>query len=141
MGAIEDLVIQVTTFDHRPVVGARVTATRGDETLASATTDTRGRTRLERHDAGELVIHVRAEGLAPDERTVAGVDPGHVEQFILGREGMPFYYRGRVRVPFDQPFKPTRVMVRDKREAGEVLAPREDSYLRPDVWPPLNLVE
>ena len=46
-----------------------------------------------------------------------------------------------VRVPFDQPFKPTRVMVRDKREAGELLAPREDSYLRPDVWPPLNLVE
>ena len=46
-----------------------------------------------------------------------------------------------VRVPFDQPFKPTRVMVRDKRQIGEVLAPREDTYLRPDVWPPLNLVD
>ena len=46
-----------------------------------------------------------------------------------------------VRVPFDQPFTPTRVLVRKKREAGEVLAPRGDTYLRPDVWPPLNLVE
>jgi len=46
-----------------------------------------------------------------------------------------------VRVPFDQPFKPTRVMVRDKRAIGEVLAPRDDTYLRPDVWPPLNLAE
>jgi alginate O-acetyltransferase complex protein AlgJ len=46
-----------------------------------------------------------------------------------------------VRVPFDQPFTPTRVHVRNKREAGEVLAPRDESYLRPDVWPPLNLVE
>jgi len=46
-----------------------------------------------------------------------------------------------VRVPFDQPFKPTRVMVRDKRRIGEVLAPREDTYLKPDVWPPLNLAE
>ncbi len=46
-----------------------------------------------------------------------------------------------VRVPFDQPYKPTRVMVRDKRAIGEVLAPREDGELRPDVWPPLNLVD
>jgi hypothetical protein len=46
-----------------------------------------------------------------------------------------------VRVPFDQPFTPTRVLVRDKRAAGEVLAPRAEPSLRPDVWPPLNLVE
>ena len=46
-----------------------------------------------------------------------------------------------VRVPFDQPFTPTRVHVRNKRAAGEVLAPRDEPSLRPDVWPPLNLVE
>jgi SGNH hydrolase-like domain, acetyltransferase AlgX len=46
-----------------------------------------------------------------------------------------------VRVPFDQPFTPTRVYVRKKRAAGEVLAPRDEPNLRPDVWPPLNLVE
>ena len=46
-----------------------------------------------------------------------------------------------VRVPFDQPFTPTRVHVRKKRAAGEVLAPRDEPYLRPDVWPPLNLAE
>ncbi len=49
--------------------------------------------------------------------------------------------RTLVRVPFDQPFTPTRVLVRKKREVGEVLAPRDMPYLRPDVWPPLNLVE
>ena len=44
-----------------------------------------------------------------------------------------------VRVPFDQPYTPTRVLVSKKREAGEVLAPRAEPYLRPDVWPPLHL--
>jgi hypothetical protein len=44
-----------------------------------------------------------------------------------------------VRVPFDQPYTPTRVLVRKKRAAGEVLAPRDERYLRPDVWPPLRL--
>ena len=29
-----------------------------------------------------------------------------------------------IRVPFDQPFEPTRAIVRRKRKAGDVLAPR-----------------
>jgi alginate O-acetyltransferase complex protein AlgJ len=42
------------------------------------------------------------------------------------------------RVPFDQPYEPTRVLAREKREAGEVLAPLDKPDLRPDVWPPVN---
>jgi hypothetical protein len=41
-------------------------------------------------------------------------------------------------VPFDQPYVPTRVLARKKREAGEMLAPRDEPDRRPDVWPPLN---
>ena len=42
-----------------------------------------------------------------------------------------------IRVPVDQPFEPTRALVRRKRKSGDVLAPRAPQ-LRPDIWPPLN---
>ena len=45
-----------------------------------------------------------------------------------------------VRVPFDQPFTAhARASCATSAQAGEVLAPRDEPYLRPDVWPPLNL--
>jgi Subtilase family len=52
---------------------------------------------------GEYLLRVRAEGYEPDERQVV-VDPGGLsEWFVLGKKDMPFYYRGRVRVPFEPP--------------------------------------
>src|SRR6266508_5821881 len=52
----------------------------------------------------EYLLAVRPQGMAPEERGVR-VDPaGLRERFLLVPEGMPFYYRGRVRaVPAERP--------------------------------------
>jgi hypothetical protein len=50
---------------------------------------------------GEYVAQVSAAGLREEEREVT-VDPGGSEElFILGKEGAPTYFRGKVRVPVD----------------------------------------
>jgi hypothetical protein len=41
--------------------------------------------------------------LEAQERPIVVTDRVLRETFVLGREGLPFYYRGRVRVPFDVP--------------------------------------
>lgn len=116
MGAFPDLLVRVTRFDYRPVAGARVTAARSGEgsgAVATATTDARGRARLERADAGDLLVRVEAPGLEPQERTVSGERPDRVEPFLLGPPGMPFYYRGTVRVPFQPIDDAVGVVLRD----------------------------
>jgi subtilisin family serine protease len=101
MSTFLSLSVQVTSSDYRPVARARVTAERDGIRVASATTDAQGRARLERGDGGELLVRVEAPGLEPQERVVGGERPERVELFVLGRPGMPFYYRGNVRVPFE----------------------------------------
>jgi subtilisin family serine protease len=96
-----DLLIHVTTFRHLPVAQARVTVLDGRDVVASATTDGRGRAHIERPEARDVVVRVEAEGLAPDERVVGTDHPKGPEMFVLGRPGMPYYYRGTVRVPFE----------------------------------------
>ena len=100
MDRFPDLSVRVTTFDHRPLAGARVSAQSAAGAVATATTDPKGRARLHRADTGEVLVRVEAPGLEPQERTVGGERPERVELFVLGPPGMPFYYRGTVRVPF-----------------------------------------
>src|SRR5215211_2895158 len=88
MDGFPDLSVRVTTFDHRPVVDARVSAQSDAGAVATSTTDTRGRARLRRADAGELRVHVEAAGLEPQERSVSAEQPERVELFVLGRPGM-----------------------------------------------------
>jgi subtilisin family serine protease len=113
MDTVPDLSVRVTTFDHRPVADARVSAQSDAGTVATSTTDTRGRARLRRADAGELRVRVEAAGLEPQERSVSGERPERVEQFVLGPPGMPFYYRGTVRVPFQPIDDAVGVVLRD----------------------------
>lgn len=119
MGAFADRSIQVTSFDYQPVQGAQVTAEREGQPLASGTTDERGRVRIERDDGAELRIRVEAPGFASEERTVTGDRPEQVELFMLGRPGMPFYYRGRVRVPFEPVNDAVGVLLRNPGEGTE----------------------
>jgi subtilisin family serine protease len=100
MDALPDLSIRVTTFDRRPVERAEVTVRSRAGAVTVATTDIGGRARLHRDDAGELVVRVEAPGLEAQERLTSGDEPERVELFMLGPPGMPFYYRGTVRVPF-----------------------------------------
>lgn len=52
---------------------------------------------------GSYAVTVDAPGLEPQERSVA-VDHRLVQaRFILGRRGLPHYYRGPVKVPYDLP--------------------------------------
>jgi hypothetical protein len=122
MGLFADLSIRVTSFDHQPVRGAEVTAEREGRTIATAATDDRGRCRIARDDDGELLIRVEAPGLAGDRRVVSGERPEHVELFVLGRPGMPFYYRGTVKVPFEPVADAVGVLMRSSAEGGDVVA-------------------
>lgn len=54
-------------------------------------------------EAGRYLIDVSASGLASEKRRVSVDAEGGTETFILGRKGMPAYFRGRVRVPFQPP--------------------------------------
>ena len=119
MGAFVDLSIQVMSFDNQRVPHARVTAQRQGRSIFSGTTDERGRIRIERDDGAELLIRVDAPGFAADERPVTGDRPEHVELFVLGRAGMPFYYRGKVRVPFEPVDDAVGIVMRDDRERDE----------------------
>ena len=78
-----------------------ITAERDGRTLATAATDERGRAEIGRDDDRELLIRVEAAGLEGDQRTVSGERPEHLEVFVLGRPGLPFFYRDTVRVPFE----------------------------------------
>lgn len=52
---------------------------------------------------GHYLLRAEAEGFESDEREVQ-VDPsGLKDKFILGKKGMRFYYRGKVKVPFEPP--------------------------------------
>jgi len=52
---------------------------------------------------GEYLLRTGLQGFEPDQREVR-VAPGSLrETFILGKKGMPFYYRGRIKVPFEPP--------------------------------------
>jgi Carboxypeptidase regulatory-like domain len=119
MTAFADLSIQVTSFDYQPIEGAQVTVERDGRTIASGATDERGRFRIERDEGGDLVVRVEAAGFAPEERTVTEIRRRHVEQFLLGRPGMPFYYRGTVRVPFEPVDDAVGILLRQPREAAE----------------------
>jgi hypothetical protein len=52
---------------------------------------------------GSYLVKVQASGLEAQERPIVVTDRVLRETFVLGRPGLPFYYRGRVRVPFDVP--------------------------------------
>ena len=87
---------QVHVTDHatRPIEGALVTAG-----AASVYTDEKGRAWLD-IPAG-VEIEVEARGYEGQARFVDHREASHLQLFTLGRAGMPYYYRGKVKVPFE----------------------------------------
>ena len=86
--------IHVTDHTNRSIEGALVSA--GD---ASAYTDEKGRALLE-IPAG-VEIKVEARGYEGQVRFVERKEASRTQLFTLGRAGMPYYYRGKVKVPFE----------------------------------------
>jgi hypothetical protein len=54
-------------------------------------------------EAGRWVLNVRADflGLEPQTQEKVVTEEGVQAMFVLGRPGLPFYYRGGAKVPFD----------------------------------------
>lgn len=66
---------------------------------------------------GTYLLSADAPRLEGDERSIEiGTGPAE-EHFVLGQRGMPFYYRGAVKVPFDA--TPARIAVTLEPRAGD----------------------
>ena len=102
---------------QRPLVRVRVLNTEGkflERANVTAASSTHERFRLH-HDPhhnvftdpglrpGVYSLEVHAEGLESVTREIEVTEQGACEVFVLGRAGLPSYYRGKVRVPFDHP--------------------------------------
>ena len=75
--------------------------------------------RAEHVPPGPYVMRVAATGMQPDERALT-VGHGTLEAVsVLGKQGMPAYYRGQVRVPFDPPKNLLGVALRPDISSGE----------------------
>ena len=97
-----NLKVQVFDFQHRMVTNARVDVTDERKKSISAKLNAAGGVFEATLNAPELyLINVTLPEHEAQTREVR-VNPGeHEETFVLGKEGMPFYYRGCVRVPFE----------------------------------------
>ncbi|NBD31920.1 MAG: S8 family serine peptidase, partial [Cyanobacteria bacterium] len=84
--------------------------------------------------SGRYLLHAEAEGLESDQREVQ-VDPaGTKEIVLLGQPGLPFYYRGKVKVPFEPPADLLGVSVKpglSEREEEALLAYARQFNLQP----------
>ena len=88
-------VVLVTDYENRPLEGARVFA--GD---AQGFTDARGRVEISLATISPQ-LRVEADGFESQTRELTPRETSQLQPFLLGKSGMPFYYRGKVRVPFE----------------------------------------
>jgi hypothetical protein len=94
--------IRVVDTRRRPIAGAEVRLSGADADpqelrYDAASTLYTGHIR----ERGTFVATVSAKGMESQERTVRVNHSGAVEEFVLGEKGLPYYYRGRVRTPFE----------------------------------------
>lgn len=84
---------------------------------------------------GNYLLQAKAEGLESDQREVHVDYSGLKDTLILGKKGMPFYYRGKVKVPFEPPIDLLGVSIQpnlaDKKEE-ELLAYARELKLHPE---------
>jgi hypothetical protein len=121
MTILRSVPIHVADHTNRPIEGALVSA--GD---ASAYTDRKGRARLE--VPANVEIRVEASGYEGQARFVERKDASRTQLFTLGRAGMPYYYRGKVKVPFEP--LPGTIGVLSKAETGR---DKRKTAKKPDI--------
>ena len=98
--------VRVEDPGWKPISNAKVIATRiGDDTQSGPIVLKFSKETQSYHAAGivpgRYLMQADAPRLEGDERQVVIHDGANSERFVLGRKGMPVYYRGAVRVPFD----------------------------------------
>ena len=112
--------IRVTDHTNRPIEGALVAA--GE---SSAYTDEKGNARLE--IPGGVELKVEARGFESQARFVDRKEASRAEVFTLGRAGLPYYYRGRVRVPFEPIPGTIGVLLKQPAEQGKGRRKQQDA--------------
>ncbi|MBL7942368.1 MAG: carboxypeptidase regulatory-like domain-containing protein, partial [Flavobacteriales bacterium] len=92
--------ITVADFNNQPIKGAEVTISAKRENVKLKYDKFLGEYCLEKVVPGRYIISVSAAGFDNQKREVFIGAGGAREVFILGKKGMPYYYRGTVKVPF-----------------------------------------
>ena len=96
------LLIRVIDVDNKKIMDAEVVVhDEKKQTLRLEANKKIGLYVAEEISPGTVEIKVSYKDLASETRTVTLNTGENEEVFILGRKGMPFYYRGRVKVPFE----------------------------------------
>ncbi|MFX0546965.1 hypothetical protein ACEWPL_015595 [Roseovarius sp. S1116L3] len=98
--------VRVEDPNWKTISNAKVTATRREKDTQSKPIVLKLSKETQSYHAtdivpGQYLLQADAPHLEGDERQVVIHDGANSERFVLGRKGMPVYYRGTVRVPFD----------------------------------------
>jgi len=93
--------ITVIDFNNQPISNADVTISAKQEKINLKYDKYLGAYILEKFLSGKYVISVVASGFETQKKEVFIGGSGIEEIFILGQKGMPIYYRGNVKVPFE----------------------------------------
>ncbi|QBX35128.2 VWA domain-containing protein [Paracoccus liaowanqingii] len=88
--------LHVTDYRGRPIDGARIMV--GD---VVAEGDSKGKAEIALDRARKVEVRVEARSFEAQSRLVSRRDLQRLQVFMLGRPGMPYYFRGTVRVPFE----------------------------------------
>ncbi|MHC4459802.1 MAG: S8 family serine peptidase [Planctomycetota bacterium] len=101
---VATLSVRVVDFCRDPVSGARVSLISQSKGAKPINLDWNEKANLyavELNTRGTFTLTVSAKGFDDQEREINLPHPATVEEFVLGIKGMPFYYRGRVKTPFE----------------------------------------
>lgn len=93
--------VNVVDSNSKPILNATVTILIGGKKTPLQFNKELGVYCLEKFLSGKYIIDVSAPGLEAQQREVKIPKTGVDEVFFLGKSGMPFYYRGKVKVPFN----------------------------------------
>jgi hypothetical protein len=101
---IATLSVRVVDFCRNPISGARVSLISQRKNAKPINLDWNKKTNLYSalvKTSGTFSLTVSAKGFEEQDREINLPGPASVEEFVLGKKGMPFYYRGRVKTPFE----------------------------------------
>lgn len=101
---VATLSVRVVDLDRDPVSGACVSLIPQSKGAKPINLDWNGKTNLYSvavNTRGIFILTVSAKGFDDQDREINLPHPATVEEFVLGKKGMPFYYRGRVKTPFE----------------------------------------
>ena len=101
MAVAASIRVGVVALDGSPIRNAAVTIEGGGRLIQLALTPELGGYAADDVPPGSYTLVVAAAGLASEQRPVVVDEDGTDEMVVLGRPGLPHYYRGAAKVPFE----------------------------------------